>query len=164
MARTCATAGHDGWQATPCRHQQARQQISSQAAHPWCSCRPARDRRERHATRWMATKPDEEGAQERRRGRAGKQVGAHRMGGAPTRGDVQRRPDSGGLVPIGGPRSFALIDRLRFAGGGKRDGLTVERRPGTLVQKTAQRRRGFYEDRDVRISILAGAVPRDRIR
>jgi hypothetical protein len=46
----------------------------------------------------------------------------------------------------------------------ERDGLTVDRRPGSLAKKTAYSRRGSYEDRDARISILAGAVPRDRIR
>ena len=51
-----------------------------------------------------------------------------------------------------------------FAGGGKRDGLTVDRCPGTLVKKMAFDAVAFYEDRDARISILAGEAPRDRIR
>ena len=52
----------------------------------------------------------------------------------------------------------ALSGRRLVARGGKRDGLTVDRRPGSLVQKMARSRREFYEDRDARLSILAGAL------
>jgi transposase len=46
----------------------------------------------------------------------------------------------------------------------ERDGLTVDRRPGTLGRKMARRRRRrFYEDPGARTSISAGARPRDRI-
>jgi hypothetical protein len=52
-----------------------------------------------------------------------------------------------------------------FAGGGSRDGLTDSRtafwKPGL---KNGVRRRDFYEDRNARISILAGGSPRGRIR
>jgi hypothetical protein len=45
------------------------------------------------------------------------------------------------------------------------DGLTVDRRPGTLWRKMAHRRRPLYEDQDARISILAnGVMLKGRIR
>jgi len=64
--------------------------------------------------------------------------------------------------------SSARVGSARAGGGVRgwreRDGLTVDRRPGTPGRKAARRRRRrFYEDPGARTSISAGARPRDRI-
>jgi Transposase IS116/IS110/IS902 family len=46
----------------------------------------------------------------------------------------------------------------------KRDGLTVDRRSGTLVKKWWARRREVYEDWNARISLWARVMPTGRIR
>ena len=56
----------------------------------------------------------------------------------------------------GRPDSKAPIDQRGLREGERRDGLTVERRSGSLANTTAQKRRESYEDRSVRISIMAG--------
>ena len=64
-----------------------------------------------------------------------------RAGARPRRQGTAARPPHG-------PRCLQVVDR---------DGLTVERRPETLIQKMAPRRREFCEDRVARSSIWAGS-------
>ena len=113
------------------------------------------------AARQMAARPAGAGAQEHGRRRAGEQAGADRLGGAAPRRtfDASR---CGGLDT----RSAERADRAS----GRRCLRVVEarwpdshRRSGTWL-KNGARRRDLYEDRDARISILARALPRDRIR
>ena len=114
--------------------------------------------KERIADRRLAARPAGPRPPQCRGGGARQQARAHRVGD-PARERQLRSPARrhAGLTRKGVPQSATL----RGSAGRGEDGLTVDRRSGSLVQETAHRCRVFHEDRDARRSIMAAGTFRE---
>ena len=141
------------------------QQISAQVADPRRARGAATHCGTRHGAWPMGQGIARPRASQCRRRGLGQQAGADRVGGIATRRNVRRQGSVRGGIGIGWSAHETLIGRRCLRVVKTRDGLTDSRtaswKPGI---KNGARRREFYEDRDARISILAGSSLRGRIR
>jgi transposase len=87
-----------GGRPRPGRDHQARQQLSAPAADPRCARGPTRLGGQHDPAGHVAARADEPDPQERRRGGAGQQARAHRLGGAPAGRAVPTRHRGRGVT------------------------------------------------------------------
>src|ERR1700733_2420828 len=93
------------------------------------------------------------------------QAGKNRLGGAAARRTVRRHRNAGGGIELGRSRSKRPTVNRGLREGNDGDGLTVERRFGSLVQKTARSDAGSFMRTGACVSpSWPEEAPRGRIR